>query len=91
MQDREYLYFVVFDFVNGDVIWMKYVLPGSEDFPRCAYLLRLQNIHFFAKLLCENFCPCRTVFGDVGGNRIEVAKGPIRPSQLKRHILQRRR
>ena len=82
MQDREYLYFVVFDFdfVNGNVIGMKYVLLGSEDFPRPPYLLRLQNIHFFAKLLCESFCPRRTVFGDVGGNRIEAAKGSIRPA-----------
>ena len=80
MQDREYLYFVVFDFVNGNVIGMKYVLLGSEDFPRRPYLLRLQNIHFFAKLLCESFCPRRTVFGDVSGNRIEAAKGSIRPA-----------
>ena len=91
MQDREYLYFVAFDFINGDVIWVKYILPGAEDFPRCAYLLRLQNIHLFAKLLCESFGSFWTVFSDIGGDRIEAAKGSIRPAQFKRHILRRRR
>lgn len=80
MQDREYLHFTAFNCVNSDVIWVKYVLLGFEDFPRRPYLLRLQNIHFFAQLFCESFCPCRTVFGDVGGNRIEAAKGSIRPA-----------
>ena len=86
MQDRKYLYFTVLDFVNGDVIGVKYVLLGSKDFPGRPNLLRLQNIHFFAKLLCEGFCPCRTVFGDVSGDRIEAAKGAIRPAYPKRHF-----
>ena len=80
MQDREYMYFASFDCVNSDVIWVKNILPSAKDFPRRPYLLRLQNIHFFAKLLCESFCPCWTVFGNVGGNRIKAAKGSIRPA-----------
>ena len=80
MQDRQYLHFAVFDSVNSDVIWVKHILPGAIDFPRRSYLLRLQDVHFFAQLLRESFCPGRTVFGNVGGNRIEAAKGSIRPA-----------
>jgi hypothetical protein len=78
MQDGEYLDFVVFDFVNGNVIRVKYVLLGSEDFPCRPDVLRLQNIHFFAKRLCESVGALRGVFGDVGGNRIETTQGSIR-------------
>lgn len=80
MKDREYLYFITFNFVNGNVVWVKYILLGAEDFPGCPKLLRFQNIYFFAKLLCESFCPCRVVFGYVGGDRVEPAKSSIRPA-----------
>lgn len=80
MQDREYLYLVAFYFINGNVIWVKHVLPGSKNLPRRPNLLRLQNIYLFAKLLGESFCPSRTVFGNVGGNRIEATNGAVRPA-----------
>lgn len=86
MQDREYLHFVALNSVNSDVVWVKHILPGAEDFPRCAYLLGLQSIDFFAKLLYKSFSSFWIVFSDVGGDRIEAANGPIRPAQFKRHF-----
>ncbi len=80
MQDRQYLHFPTFDFVNRNVIWVKHVLLRAEDFPSCPDLLGFQNLYLFAKLVREAFSSPRIVFGDVGGNAIKAAKCSVRPA-----------
>lgn len=91
VQNCDYLHLIILDPIHGQVVWVQDQLFCSEHSPRFAKLVRFQNINLLSQLCHKSRCPCRVVFGNVGGYLIKSAKRSIRPAKVTLHTLQKQR